>query len=93
MREVDYQDTEGRWWRVWLPDDAPDSEAPIGIPVGPPPLTSLNLPLALEVRLHNELFARGILTSEDARRSLNGIAQAWRAAVKVDTMEIANLYR
>lgn len=89
MRVVDYQDTDGRWWRVWLPDEAPDSEAHMGIPVGPPSLAPLGLPLAFEVRLHNELFKRSLFESPRP----DAIAQAVRAAVRVDTMDVLALYR
>jgi len=92
MRTVDYRDHDGRQWRVLLPEGVPDSDAHMGLPVGPPSLESLNLPLALEVRLHNELFRRSLLTARDVKRNPDGVAAAWRSAIRTDTMDIIALY-
>lgn len=93
MREATYVDPDGRFLAVLLPDDVPDSEAYRGLPIGPPPLDALGLALPLEVRLSNELFHRRILTEDDARRRPGEIAEAVRAALKLDAMTIAALYR
>lgn len=92
MRVVDYQDRAGRKFKVQLPDDAPDSHARYGIPVGPPDLSSLGLPRETEVRLNNQLYNRGILTKKEARRGRQEIFAALQAAFGVDTGRIIDLY-
>lgn len=92
MRETHYIDHEGRYWCVLLPDDAPESDAPKGIPVGPPSLEALGLPAATEIRLHNQLYARGIFTERDARRRVQDLQAALSAAFRVDANIIADLY-
>lgn len=92
MRRSDYQDQEGRRWAVWLPEGVPDHDAHLGIPIGPPSLDALDLPLRVAVRMHNELYARRLFTGQDVRRNPEAIAQAVRAAYKVDTADILNLY-
>lgn len=92
MREVSYTDADGRRWRTMIPDDAPDYEAEIGLPAGPPSLESLELPLDIEVRLHNQLFARRLFTREDLRNRESEISAALMAALKVDAVSIRALY-
>lgn len=92
MREASYTDAVGRRWAVLLPDDLPDSDARLGFPLGPPALGRLGLPEDLEVRLHNELFARRIFTEADVRRTSDIIA-ALQAAYKVEAMTILELLR
>ena len=93
MREASYTDDEGRRWVVRLPDGAPDSDAPLGIPLGPPSLESLGLPLEFEVRLHNQLCARRLFTFRDMKTRRTEILGALQAAFKVDIVAIAALYR
>lgn len=93
LRTVEYEDPEGRKWLRGLPDGTPDTQAAIGVPQGPPPLTSLGLPLAIEVRLHNQLYARGVLTERDARSKLPDIQSALSAALRVDVHEILKVYQ
>lgn len=76
-----------------IPEDVPDSEAAVGIPVGPPPLDGLNLPLEIEVRLHNQLFARKIFTEKDARKNLDGIRSALTSALQSDVSRILAIYQ
>lgn len=92
MRETTYEDGEGRLWRVRLPDGVPDEMAEQGVRIGPPPLTSLRLPLEAEVRLHNQLYHRRILTERDARGRLPDIVSAIMATFKIDAGRIAALY-
>lgn len=75
-----------------IPDDAPDSEATLGVPVGPPALSPLGLPKALEVRLHNELFHRGLLTKRDIIKRQVDIGSAIQSAMKVAVKEVQDLY-
>jgi hypothetical protein len=92
LREAHWEDEEGRYWKVSLPSDAPDGDARIGIPIGPPSLVSLGLPLEIEVRLHNQLYSRGILTQRDAQRRRQEIRGALIGALKVDVGRIIDVY-
>jgi len=92
MKPVDYRDRDGRTFRALLPDNAPASHAPRGIPVGPPHLDALRLPLAVEVRLHNELHHRGVFTARDALKRRPDVQAALMAALAVDAQRIVDLY-
>lgn len=92
MRNVTYIDPEGRKFLVQLPDDAPDSHAPMGVPIGPPDLSDLNLPLAMEVRLNNALFARQLLTRNDVRRRRQELTAVWQSVLSVDSTVLHNLF-
>ncbi len=92
MREASYTDEEGRQWAVTLPDDAPESDAALGFPLGPPSLEPLGLPLDVEVRMHNQLFGRRLFTRRDVKGRRMEILGAVQAALKVDVVAIANLY-
>lgn len=84
LRQVEYTDADGRKSLRLIPRDAPDEDAAFGILVGPPPLTGLGLPLELEVRLSNELYARGLLTERDLRKRRQDGAAAMMAACRLD---------
>ena len=92
MKQVDYQDEDGRLYRVIVPDDCPEASYGEGIPVGPPNLASLGLPLAIEVRLHNQLHGRGIFSVADALRRPVELQAALQAALKLDVQAIQALY-
>lgn len=92
MRETWYTDSKGRKIAVQLPDGAPDSDAMLGIRIGPPSLESLDLPEAVEVRLHNQLYARGIHTYAEALRRRRDIQSALMAALRVDTEMVVQAY-
>lgn len=92
MRKVTYQDDDGRWLVSLIPDSAPDTHAPQGVIVGPPSLEGLELPLDIEVRLHNQLFHRGLLTEQDVRRRPNEVTAAIAAALKLDAQRILSLF-
>lgn len=91
-RRASYTDDIGRRWAVDLPDGTPDSDAKMGIPVGPPSLESLGLPEEIEVRLHNQLFERHLLTERDAKRNLPAVFGALQAALRVDTGRVVAVY-
>jgi hypothetical protein len=93
MKEVDYKDTDGRLWRARVPDDCPVDRYAEGIPVGPPALAALELPLELEIRLHNELHARKLFTLRDALRRPQDVTAALQATLKLDAQRIQSLYR
>lgn len=92
MRLTSYVDAEGRRWVVNLPNGVPDSDAHMGLHVGPPPLTALGLPLDIEVRLHNQLFSRGILKLNDAKARRPELFAALQAAYAVDGERLLTLF-
>ncbi len=93
MKLADYTDADGRRWRVRVPDDCPVDRYAEGIPVGPPALAALELPLELEVRLHNELHRRNLLTLRDVLRRPMEVQAALHAALKLDAQRIQSLFR
>ena len=89
MRSVDYADDRGRNFRVMLPSDAPDEEAPMGIPIGPPDVVDhLGLPEPLATRLHNLLHERGIWDLKTLSKSGNVLVGVWQAALRVDVIRL-----
>lgn len=88
-----YTDGDGRHWAVMLPDDAVVGSESMGLPLGPPSLESLGLPLEVEVRLHNQLFERGLLTERDVKARRLHVFGAVQAAFKVDVERIVQLYK
>ena len=92
MRETKYVDPQGRYHAVLLPDGAPDSDASMGIPLGPPSLAALNLPESLEVLLHNQLYSRRIFTWQDAKKRRQDVVGALQGALKIDAERILELY-
>lgn len=86
----DYEDQLGRKFKVLVKDENDDPA--YGHILGPPFLDELELPEEIMVRLHNELFARNIITKKDARRRLSDIVGALMSALKVDATKIAELY-
>jgi hypothetical protein len=93
LRRVTYEDEDGRRWVTRIDARAPDSDAPLGIPVGPPDLSDLGLPAEVQTRLHNQLVDRGLLTAGDIRRAGNqALIAALQAAYKVDAVALATLF-
>lgn len=92
-RIVTYTDAKGRMWAKNLPDSVPDSDAAMGFELGPPSLEPLGLPLDMEVRLHNELFARRLWTFADLKRRPVDVQGAIQSAFKVDAGRIFELYQ
>jgi hypothetical protein len=84
LRPVEYKDLDGRLSLRLVPLDAPDSEAAVGIVVGPPPLDALELPEKLAIRLQNEFFHRGLFTEQDIKRRRNDAVAAIMAACRLD---------
>lgn len=79
-------------YRVIVPDGSPENTWQYGIVIGPPDLSGLDLPPALLVRLHNELFARGLITKNDAQKRIQDITGALMAALKTDAQTIQAIY-
>lgn len=91
-RRVEHK-SGGKKTLVDIPDNAPDSHARYGIVVGPQvDLTTLGLPSDVEVRLHNELYGRGIFTYGDAKRNRAEIVSALQSVFSVDAGRIVDLY-
>lgn len=92
MRRASYEDSDGRKWAVWLPEGVDDSDASMGLPLGPPSLESLGLPLELEVRLHNNLFDSGLFTWADVKHRRQHLVSAIRAMLSPTTEHLLTLY-
>lgn len=90
LKRASWIDPEGRKKVVLIPEESDQPE--MGIPVGPPPLTELDLPLELEVRLNNELVNRGILTPAEALKNRAEISLAIQSALKLDVDRIIQMY-
>ena len=88
---VDYQDEAGRMWAVLMPNND-NSHPSMGIPIGPPDLSSLGLPEETAVRLHNQLFYRSILTKQDMKRKHKELFAALQAAYRVDVTKVTELF-
>ena len=91
--QVEYVDDDGRKWAVKVPEGEEDN-ANMGIPIGPPDLSELGLPIDVEVRLHNQLYNRGLFTLRDIRgRRQNEIFAAIQSALNVDVSKVTSLFR
>lgn len=93
LSTIEYTDTEGRRSLRGLPAGVPASKAAQGVPLGPPSLAELGLPKEIEVRLHNQLFARGLFTEQDARAKPGEIHSAIVAALRLDVQRILAVYQ
>lgn len=91
-RLVDYVDPDGRKFKRLIPAHAPDTDAIMGIEIGPPDLAALGLPLEIERRLNHQLFARGLFTAADVRRRPDSVIAALMAAYKADANKVMELY-
>lgn len=87
-----YTDKEGRLHAVYLPAGAPEEDAHMGMSLGPPSLKDLGLPLEMEVRLHNELFHRGVLSYDDAKARSGDLVAALMATFRVDASKLQQIY-
>lgn len=94
-RLVDWTDPMGRKFRMAVADDAPDSEAEYGEPVGPPVLDAigeLGRCMDINVKIHNWLFDMGIMTAKEAQLNRVHISAAIQRAVALDVNNIIALY-
>jgi hypothetical protein len=83
---------DGRKYNSIIPIGAKDADASKGVKYGPPDLDVLGLPTDVRVRLHNELFARGLFTYEQVRRNLNEVIGAIQQAVRLDAQLVSEAY-
>lgn len=91
-REVTWIDDAGRRFRVLIPAGAPDEDADHGLILGPPDLRPLGLPVEIEVRLHNALEGRGIITARDAASRPEEIVRALLSSFKASAQSVQALY-
>ena len=90
--QASYTDETGRQWAVMVPlgqEGAPE----MGIPIGPPDVVSLGLPEEIGVRLHNELFRRGLWNRDRLRGRGPELMAALQAAFRVDAARLSGLFR
>lgn len=92
MRRLDVVDDYGRRLAVLLPEGLPDAAWRAGVPLGPPPLDSLQLPIEIEVAVNNQLFHRGIITARDAQKHPQEIHAAITSALKLTAQRIQSCY-
>ena len=93
MRRAQYTASDGRVFVTAIPEAAPDTHADIGVPIGPPDLSTLKLPDDWTVRLQNALVAHGILTYEDYRRNPMAVRGAINSAMREQLRELEAIYR
>lgn len=93
MKNVRHTDASGRIWITSIPDDAPERHASMGLAIGPPDLSELDLPEDLSIRLHNALVERDILTWEQFRRNRKAVLGALKWALRADIQRLEQLYR
>lgn len=86
---VEYKDTEGRLFKVQVPNGV---DPKFGVVIGPPFLDNLNLPHAIAVKLHNELYYRGLYTCNDIRNRRQDVMGAIQAAVKLTIEGVIESY-
>lgn len=91
---IEWQDTKGRLFLVQLLDKE-DSDLSHGAIIGPP--LELwerldDLPEPLRLRLHNELYYRGLFSEEDIRLSPGDVDGALKAALGIYGRRVAEAY-
>lgn len=91
-KQVEYVDKVGRKYKSLLPADAPVEHASRGVLSGPPDLTVLGLTDDMAIRLHNELYARGLVDYNSVRSNLREVVSAIMHAFGVDAQRIVALY-
>ena len=93
LRELDYEDSQGRRWRVRLPVNLGDEHAAQGLLIGPMPIVdSLNLCEPFATRLHNELHRRNLWRLRDIQQRRGDLQAAILAAHRLDAQTIEGEY-
>lgn len=95
MRDVEYKNPLGRFFKVKVPDDCVIERYQYGIMIGPPPdlVDDLDIPEPFAIRFHNQLYMRGILTYVEAVKNKTSLFSAWQAALSVDTEMILEAFK
>lgn len=91
MKKVSYTDEMGRRWLVGIPEDY-EGLPEMGIPIGPPDMSSLKLPEEMETTLNHQLFDRKLFTLADVRRRPAEIQAALKVVFHLSATRIHNLY-
>jgi hypothetical protein len=86
-------DQRGRMYRSVIPDGAPDSEAPLGMILGPPDVADyVGLPEPIATRLHNILHKKGLFSMKEVKRDSNALFSALQLALRVDVHMLMDAY-
>lgn len=89
MKNVISVDNRG-YKRIYsIRDKDNDKDAKLGIPIGPPDISSLDWDL-IGRDINNELVDKGLITWDDVVRSQNGLSQV---IVSIVRRKIVELYR
>lgn len=91
MKQLLYIDKEGYKWISQLPDTASIDEISQGVLIGPPEFRNYQKEFA--IKLHNELFDRGIYTYLQAKANRQGIMQAIQSVLKFSAIAIEGEYK
>lgn len=81
----------GKKYKAVVPDNADRDTYKYGVIVGPPDFSWL--PPHIDVRLHNELYNRGLITVADVMSRPQEVEAAIRSAVRVDVQTVIQSYR
>ena len=89
-----YIDESGRRWAVLVPTGH-EHEAALGVVLGPPDVREVlpQLPDALALRLHDELFNRGLWSAAQLRGRAHEVQAALQAALRLDVQALLAAYR
>jgi len=97
IERVDYEAQDGRKFRVEVPLGCLPEDYDAGIPVGPPDMDALleerGWSKDARVRLHNQLFSRGLFTYRDVCAKPQHLEGALKAALKTDMVTVHEFYR
>lgn len=86
-------DNRGRMHRALLPDGAPDSDAPLGLQLGPPDVVDyVGLPEPIATRLHNILHKRGLYSAKDVKKRPDALLSSIQLALKIDVQLMMDAY-
>jgi len=93
LKKVEYTDERGRKFLVLIEDEESIDKASDGIPIGPPDIVDkLDLPENIKVRLHNQLFQRGLWNNSEVRKRPRELQGALQAALAIDIQTLHQAY-
>ena len=93
MKKVTHTDEQGRKYQYLLPDWAEDTDLDSGIMNGPQDVVDLlDLPEHVATALHNELFKRGIMDYDTAKKKPREIQGAIISVLKLDVAIILDAF-